>query len=90
MEIEPEVIDPDGRRRGPVPPEVPKWKLALAGAAGLVVLVAIAWIAIWLALILIGIGLVAWLVRKVLGFFTGTPPGSSSSVRIVIRRPPGG
>ena len=86
MEIEPEVIDPDGRRRGPEAPRPPSWQTALAGLAGLAVFLLLLWLAFWVALIVIGLALVAWAVRKVLGFLTGTPSGSSS-VRIVVRRP---
>lgn len=85
MEIEPEVLDPDGRRQGPRPPRLKPWQSVLAAVAGLALLVGVAMVAFWIALILIGIALLGWLVRRVIALFTGRPPGGSGT-RIVVYR----
>jgi hypothetical protein len=81
MEIEPEVIDPLGGSH--LPPAIPKWKLLLGAVAGLMLLVGIAMVAFWLALIITGLLLVSWLVRRLIQFITGRR--SDATVQIVFR-----
>jgi hypothetical protein len=88
MEIEPEVIPPQGRRQNPWPPNRPRWQTLLAGVAGLAVFVLILWLAFWVALVLIGLALIGWVVRKIVMFFTGTTGTSDSSVKVTIYRGP--
>ena len=85
MEIEPEVIPPQGQRQGPRPPRPGGWQSVLAGILGLIVLVGIAWVAFWLVLIILGVGLIGWIISKISSFITGKP-SSSSNVQIVVRR----
>ena len=88
MEIEPEVIPPEGRGRGPMPPKRPGWQSLLAGVAGLAVFLLIAWLAFWLFLAIIGLALVGWVVRKLVFLFTGTSSRSGSNFQVTVRRGP--
>jgi hypothetical protein len=89
MEIEPEVIPPQGRTRGPQPfADRPLWQSVLAAVAGLAVLLLIAWLAFWVALVLIGLALMGWVVRKLVFLFTGRSGGGGSGVDIIIHRGP--
>lgn len=86
MEIEPEVLDPQGRRRAPRPPRLKTWQTVLAAVAGVALLVGVAMVALWIALILIGIALIGGLVRWIIALFTGRPPRGGSGTRIVVYR----
>lgn len=88
MEIEPEVIPPEGRRRGPLPPNRPGWQSLLASVVGLAVFLLIAWLAFWVFLVIIGLALVGWVVRKIIFLFTGRSGGNGSNFQVTIRRGP--
>lgn len=89
MEIEPEVIPPEDRSRRPRPfVNRPPWQAALAGITGLALLLLMAWLAFWLVVVLIGLAVIGWLVRKVITLITGRPPRGSSNFQVTIQRGP--
>jgi len=89
MEIEPEVLPPDGQFQGPrMPPNRPPWQSVLAGVVGLGLFILIAWLAFWLFLVLIGLALLGWVVRKVMFLFTGKTTRSGSNFQVTVRRGP--
>lgn len=91
MEIEPEVIPPESRSRDPRPiAPVPKWKLVLAGVAGVAFLCLMLWLAFWFAVVLLGLALIGGLIRLVVNLVTGGSKSfdSSSNFQITIDRGP--
>jgi hypothetical protein len=89
MEIEPEVISPQGSSRGPrmITP-IPKWKLILGGVVAVAFLGLLLWLAFWVALVLIALAIIGAIIRFILNLFSGGSGGggSSSNVQVVIRR----
>jgi thiol:disulfide interchange protein len=95
MEIEPEVLPKQesaggNTRQRPPLPRAGSWQMILSNVLGLVVLGVILFLAFWFVLVIIGIGLVLWAIRKVTELFTGKKSSSSSSsIQFYVRRPPG-
>ncbi|MGA0333930.1 MAG: hypothetical protein ACO3N7_03900 [Kiritimatiellia bacterium] len=79
MEIEPERMDPRDRPGSPPFRRPAKWKLYLWGALALLVGGALLFFMFWVALFLVGLGLLSYAVHTVLRWFRGEKPGPDRS-----------